>query len=170
MLSAKIETALNDQLNFELYSGYIYLAMSAQFSGESLNGFANWLEVQTMEEYTHAQRFYNFILERGGAVELLAIKKPQKKWNSLLEAFETAYDHECIVSSRINKLLSLARDQKDFATENFLQWFVKEQVEEEASVSEVVDRIRLAKKSPEAVLLLDRELGQRAFTPPAPEK
>ena len=166
MISEKMEDALNEQIKWELYSGYLYLAMSAQFAETNLMGFANWMRVQAQEELMHAMKFYDFLNERGGRVELRAVDAPPKVWESPLAAFQEAYEHEVSVTGRINDLVALAREIKDFATENFLQWFVSEQVEEEASTDEVVQQLKLAGKEGSALFMLDRELGQRIFTPP----
>ena len=167
MLSEKIQEALNDQLNAEIYSSYLYLAMEAYFQDKSLTGFATWMRVQTQEELTHAMKFYDFINERGGRVTLKPIDAPPGDWESPLAAFEAAYKHETIVTGLINKLVDLALAESDHATDTFLQWFVAEQVEEEDSASTVVDRIKLVGEAPGGLFLLDQELGQRTFTPPA---
>jgi len=167
MIGAKIEEAFNEQINWEFYSAYLYLSMSAYFLSISLNGFANWMRVQALEELTHGMKFFNFINERGGRVALLEAKAPPKEWESPLVAFEDAYEHECFVSSRINDLVNLALDEKDHASNNFLQWFVSEQVEEEASVDEVAQKLKLIGGDGGGLFMVDQELGQRVFTPPA---
>lgn len=167
MLSEKMQEALNDQLNAEMYSAYLYLSMEAYFQDKSLTGFANWMRVQTQEELTHAMKFYEFINERGGRVTLKPIDAPPGDWESPLAAFEDAYKHETKVTGLINKLVDLALAESDHATDTFLQWFVSEQVEEEDSVSTVVDRIKLVGEVSGGLFLLDQELGQRSFTPPA---
>ena len=140
----KIVKAINDQVNFELYSSYIYLSMSSYLRSLNLNGFANWMEIQVQEEVAHAMKLYNFLHERGGNVELEAIKKPKVRWNSPLEAFEDAYAHEQIVTGRINNLVDLALEEKDHATNAHLQWFVNEQVEEESNVLGILQQIKWA--------------------------
>ena len=167
MLKKKIEEAFNEQINWELYSSYLYLSMSAYFLSINLNGFASWMRVQALEELTHAMKFFDFINERGGRVELLAVKAPQKEWESPLAAFEDAYEHECLVSGRINDLVNLSLDERDHASNNFLQWFVGEQVEEESSVDAVVQKLKLIKGDGGGLFLIDQELAQRVFTPPA---
>jgi ferritin len=169
MLGKKIEEAFNEQINWELYSGYLYLAMSAYFQSVNLNGFAKWMYSQALEEGTHAMKFFDFVNERSGRVELLATKAPPKEWESPLAAFEDAYEHECFVSSRINDLVNLSLEEKDHASNNFLQWFVSEQVEEEASVDEVVQKLKLIGNDGGGLFMIDQELGQRVFTPPAAE-
>jgi len=167
MLSDKMQEALNDQLNAEIYSSYLYLSMEAYFHSKSLTGFANWMRIQTQEELTHSMKFYEFISERGGRVNLKPIDAPPGDWESPLAVFEAGYQHETLVSGRINKLVDLSLAESDHATNSFLQWFVSEQVEEEDSASTVVERIKLVGEAPGGLFLLDQELGQRTFTPPA---
>lgn len=162
-MNKELEKGLNDQMNFEIYSSYIYLAMASHLKSENLNGFANWMDVQTKEEMTHAMKFYEFMHDRGLNVEFAAVPKPQHKWKSPLELFEHAYKHEQIVTKRIGELVELATKHKDHATINFLQWFVGEQVEEEANVTEIIQQIKLVGN---ALFMLDRELSQRVFVDP----
>ena len=169
MISKKIEKALNEQVNAELYSAYLYLSMEAYFKSLNLNGFANWMRVQTQEEVSHAMKIYGFIDERGGRITLKAIDGPQTKWDSPLDVFNAVYEHEQKVTSLINNLVDLAIEEKDHATNTFLQWFVNEQVEEEASADQVVQQLKMMEKAPGGTFMLDRELGQRVFTPPADE-
>jgi ferritin len=159
-MNKELVASINGQINFEIYSSYLYLAMASYFKSLNLNGFANWMNVQTKEELSHAMKLYNFLHDRGEEVELEAIAKPELKWDSPLVAFETAYAHEQIVSMRINDMVSEAVEANDHATVNFLQWFVAEQVEEEANAMDVVQQIKLVGK---ALFMLDRELGQRVF-------
>ena len=166
MLSEKTQKALNDQMSFEAYSAYIYMSMAAYFDSIDLTGFASWMKVQFREEMFHASKFYDFINGRGGRVLLATIDAPPIEWDSPQAAFENALEHERIVTGRINDMVSAALKEKDHATANFLQWFVAEQVEEEASVDTVVQRLKLADGAPGALFLLDQELGQRVFTPP----
>jgi len=166
MFDKKIEDAFNDQLNFEILSANIYMSMAAQFDSINLKGFANWMKIQYQEEILHMMKFYDFINERGGHVVISAIEAPPTAWNSPLAAFEHALRHEQIVSSRINELMTLAIEKKDHASVNFLQWFVAEQVEEEASADAVIQQLKLAGDAPGALFMLDRELGARVFTPP----
>jgi ferritin len=169
MISNKMEEALNAQVNAELYSAYQYLSMESYFKSLNLNGFANWMRVQTQEEVAHAMKIYDSINERGGRVTLEAIEGPPTKWNSPLAVFEAIYAHEQKVTELINDLMDLAVKQKDHATSSFLQWFVNEQVEEEASADEVVQQLKMMENAPGGMFMLDRELGQRVFTPPAAE-
>ncbi len=167
MMSKKMEKALNDQINAEAYSAYLYLAMAAYFEAENLPGMANWMRIQTQEETAHALKFFDFVNERRGRVVLKAIDQPQKEWKSPLAAFEAAFAHEQLVTGRIDDLVNLAIQAKDHATAAFLQWFVDEQVEEESSVDRIVQMLKMAEKAPGAMFMIDRDLGQRTFTPPA---
>ena len=169
MISEKMEEALNGQVNAELYSAYLYLSMESYFKSLNLNGSANWMRVQTQEEVAHATKIYDFINERGGRVILKAIEGPPTKWDSPLAVFEAVYVHEQKVTGLINDLVDLAIKEKDHATNTFLQWFVNEQVEEESSADEVVQQLKMMENAPGGMFMLDRELGQRIFTPPATE-
>jgi len=166
MIKEKLKDALNRQLNAELYSSYLYLSMSAYFESINLKGCAHWMRVQTQEELVHVQKFYTYLIERGGKVFLSAIDAPPPEWASPLAAFEHAYQHEQKVTGLINDLVNLAIAEKDHATNSFLQWFVTEQVEEEASADGVVQKIKLIGDASGSLFLLDRELAQRVFTPP----
>ena len=180
MLSKKMETALNKQINAELYSGYMYLAMSSHFESANLPGFAAWLKAQAGEELGHAMKFFGYVVERGGTVTLAAIDKPPSPqaayttkpeasskrrgaspWASPLKAFQAVYEHECKVTGLIGKLADLAAAENDHATSVFLQWFITEQVEEEASADAVVQKLKLVKDAPGGLFMIDREMGQR---------
>lgn len=167
MLSKKMEEAFNQQLNAELYSAYLYLSMAAYFYSINMTGFANWMTVQNQEETMHAMKFYNFINERGGRVRLEAIERPPAEWSSPLEVFQETLKHEQKVTALINNLVDLAIAERDHASNAFLQWFITEQVEEEASANEIIQNLQLAGNEPPALFMLDRELGTRVFTPPA---
>ena len=169
MLSERMLKALNKQLNAELYSAYLYLSMAAYFESKNLKGFANWMRVQAQEELTHAMRFFDYINERGGRVYLEAIEKPPIEWKSPLDVFEATYKHEVKVTNMINDLVNMAMEEKDHATYNMLQWFVAEQVEEEASADEIRQQLKLIGDDGRGIMMLDRELKQRVFTPPAQE-
>jgi len=169
MISKKMEEALNGQVNAELYSAYLYLSMESYFKSLNLNGSASWMRVQTQEEVTHAMKIYEFINERGGKVTLKTIEGPPIKWDSPLAVFEAVYVHEQKVTGLINELVDLAIKEKDHATNTFLQWFVNEQVEEESSADEVVQQLKMMEDAPGGMFMLDRELGQRVFTPSAIE-
>ncbi len=161
MLNTKIEIALNNQLNAELYSSYLYLAMAAYFDEKNLSGFAHWMKVQSNEEYSHALKFYNYIFQRNGKVEFEAINSPKNKWKSILEVFENVYKHEQEVTKMIDDLVKLGNDEKDYATNNFLQWFVGEQVEEEATAYKIIENLKQIGESHSGIFLLDKELGSR---------
>lgn len=167
MLSDKMQKAINGQINKELFSSYLYMAMSMFYDQEDLTGAASWMRVQALEELTHAEKLMNYVNERGGLVELEALEKPQVKWETPLDAFRAALEHERFISASINGLVKLAREEDDYMSDNFLQWFVAEQVEEEASVSEVIRMFSIAGKGGGGLLMIDRELGARTFTPPA---
>jgi len=161
MISEKMEKALNEQINEELYSAYLYLAMSAWFESQNLPGFASWMKVQMREENAHAMKFFAFIHERRGRTVLKAIKEPGKEWKSPLAAFEAALQHEQHITGCIDNLMNLAGAEKDHATAGLLQWFVKEQVEEEASADRVVQMLKMAANAPGALLMLDHAMGER---------
>jgi len=169
MLEPSLENALNDQINAELYSAYMYLSMSAWFDDAGLPGMAKWMKAQYQEEMFHVDKFFHFVLERGGKVTLRAIDAPPTSWDSALDAFEKTLDHEQFVTGLINTLASLCMDERDHATLNFLQWFIAEQVEEEATASELVNQLRMVGKSGHGMLMIDRELGVRVFATPAAE-
>jgi ferritin len=167
MLNNDMEKALNAQVNAEMYSAYLYLSMSAFFQSKSLSGFAGWMRVQAQEEMVHAMKLYDFINERAGRVILEQIEAPPTDWDSPLATFEAVYEHEQKVTGHINELVELALEKHDHATNIFLQWFVSEQVEEEDSANDVVEKIKLVGDAKGGLFMLDRELGQRVFTPPA---
>lgn len=169
MLSERMVQELNKQLNAELYSAYLYLAMAAYFHANNLDGFANWMMVQNQEETMHAMKFYHFINERGGRVQLDTIAKPEGEWTSPLDVFEATLRHEEKVTGLINHLVDVAIAERDHATNAFLQWFITEQVEEEAAADNIIQNLKLAGSNPQALLMLDRELGTRVFTPPPAE-
>lgn len=161
MLDNKMNDMLNAQIQAELYSAYLYLAMAAWCDEESWSGCAHWFRKQADEEVKHAMKFYHYIVEKGGRVVLETIEKPPVKWEDLLRVFEAAYEHEVAVTKRIHDLVAVARDMKDFATEQMLQWFVEEQVEEEAQTLEVVQKLKKVQGSSSGMLYLDGKLGKR---------
>lgn len=163
MLDKKILEALNEQLNKELYSAYLYFSMAAYFESLNLKGFANWMKVQSQEEITHATKFFDYINAKGEKVRVMAISQPPTDWDSPLDVFEAAYKHEQNVTKMINNIADMAVKENDHATYNMLQWFVTEQVEEEASVSEIKDKLSLIGKDGRGILMIDRELGERKF-------
>ena len=164
MISKKVQEALNAQINAEMYSAYLYLAMSAWFEAETLPGMAAWMQAQAQEEMIHATKLYNYVHEARGRVTLAAIEGPPTEWDCPLAVFEAAFAHEQKVTSLIGGLVNLATEEKDHATHMMLQWFVAEQVEEEASADAVVQQLKRIGESPQGLGTLDRELGQR----PAP--
>ncbi len=161
MLSLKMQEALNTQINAELYSAYVYLAMTAYFENQNLDGFANWMRVQAGEELTHAMKFYDFINERNGRVVLQPIQGPPSAWESPLAVFESAYENEQKVTAMINTLVNLAISESDHATNSFLKWFVDEQVEEEANAYAVIQDLKRVVDSSHGLFMLDRELAGR---------
>lgn len=167
MLSEKMAGALNDQINAEFYSSYIYLSMSSYFQSISLAGFASWMKMQTQEEIFHAMKLFHFVNERGGRVILKAIDAPQTAWQSPLDVFKHVLAHEQKVTALINNLVNIAQDERDHATNIFLQWFVSEQVEEEANVGSVLEKLKLIGSETSNLFILDQDLGSRVFTPPA---
>lgn len=167
MLSDRMQKAINDQINAELYSSYMYAAMSMYFESVDMSGAAGWMNAQAREELVHAEKFMHYVNERGGRVILKAIEMPPAEWDSVLDAFQAALAHEEKVSSLINGLVTLAREEKDHMTDNFLQWYVAEQVEEEASAAEVVRKLKLIGDSGGGMFMIDRELGQRGPEPEA---
>ncbi len=170
MMTEKMQKAMNQQLNRELYSAYLYLAMSAYFENHNLSGFAHWMRVQAREEEAHAMKFYRHLVERGGRVVLSAIESPPKDWKSPLAVFQQALEHEQKVTKMIHDLLNLARAGKDHAADAFLQWFVKEQVEEEFSTNEIVQKLNWIGESAGGLLLLDHELSKRKVEKGADEE
>ena len=167
MLNKRLETELNKQVNAEFYSAYLYLSMSAYFSDINLNGFSNWMKIQFEEEQAHAMKFYQFILDRSGKITLDKIEAPKTEWNGVINVFEEVLKHEQHVTALINNLIEIAYEEKDHATVAELQWFVTEQVEEEASVSDILDQLKMIEGKGAGLFMLDREMKQRSYTPPA---
>lgn len=167
MSNKVLEKALNEHLNAEFYSAYLYLSMSAYFSDIGLSGFANWMRVQAQEEQFHALKFYDYINERGGKVTLEAIEAPETEWASPLDCIKAVLEHEQKVTALINNLVDLAIQEKDHATNIFLQWFVTEQVEEEDNVNEILNKLKLLNGEGNGMFIMDKELSTRVFTQPA---
>ncbi len=161
MISKAMEKSINEQINAELFSFYLYLAMSTHFQQANFGGFAKWMRAQAQEEMAHAMKFVDYVHDRGGAVTLAAIEQPKGEWPSVLAAFEAAYAHEKSITKRINTLMDQAIAAKDHATANFLQWFVKEQVEEEATLDPIVTRLQAIGEGHGGLYFLDHELGKR---------
>lgn len=167
MISKKMNDAINDQVAAEFYSAHLYLSMSSYLESIDLPGFAQWMRVQYQEETFHAEKLFDHIIERDGRAILVHFDAPPAEWNSVLAIFEEAYKHEQKVTSLIHNLVDIAISEKDHASHNFLQWFVDEQVEEEASVKAIVQQLKLVSESKSGLFMMDRELGARVFTPPA---
>lgn len=166
MLPQRMLEAVNRQINAEIYSAYLYLSMSSRFSALGLPGGANWMRVQAQEEMTHAARFYDHLIDRNGEVRLTAIDEPPSEWPTALAMFEEALEHERKVTAMIDALADLALEIKDHASHNMLQWFIAEQVEEEASADDMIQKLRLAEGAPGGLFQLDNEMGTRVFVPP----
>jgi ferritin len=162
MLKPTLQEALNKQLNAELASSYLYLSMAAWFEEQNYRGMAQWMRVQSHEEWTHAMKFFSYIIDRGGRVVLAQVNAPKADWGGVLEAFQDAYNHECQVTKWIHELAKLAVAESDFASQSFLQWFINEQVEEEATAEQIVEKLKRVGDSNVALLFLDSELGKRA--------
>jgi ferritin len=168
MLSKKILKALNEQITKELYSSYLYLQMAAWFDHNTLPGFANWMKVQAQEETAHAMIFYNYVSERGGLIDLGAIDKPTSGYKTAKDIFAKTCEHESLVTSSINNIMSLAIEEKDYATKARLDWFISEQVEEEANAAELLGKITRIGEEGNAIFMLDKDLATRVFVTPAP--
>jgi ferritin len=167
VLTEKMAKALNKQLNNEIYSAYLYLSMSAHSTFIGLKGFANWFMVQYQEEMVHAMKIYDYINAQGGQVKLMAIAQPPTQFGSPLNMFEKTLQHEKFITKSINDLVDLAIEEKAHATNIFLQWFVTEQVEEEANDNEIIAKLKLVGKEGNGLFMIDKELAARVFTPPA---
>ena len=167
MITQKMADAINKQINRELYSEYLYLSMAAYLENEGLSGFANFMRVQVQEERFHAMKMFDYVLERGGKIVLEQIDQPKVEFESVLEIFELALGHEKFISKSINELMDVAIAENDHASKSFLNWFIDEQVEEEASMDNLVNQLKLIGGQGHGLLMMDRELGQRVFNAPA---
>jgi len=165
MISEPMQDALSEQLNHEFYSAYLYLALSASCSNAEFNGAARWLETQYEEEIQHATKIYRYLIDQGVKVRLAAIAEPAGEYGTLLEIYETSLAHEQSMTARLNDLSDQALTEKDHATYNLLQWFVNEQVEEEATLGEIIAKLRLVKEDGYGLLMIDNELGTRTAAP-----
>ncbi len=163
MIKEKMLNALNEQINAEQYSALLYLSMSAWFSEKGLPGFANWMYIQYQEELTHANKFFKYVVERSGKVELKAIQQMPTEFVDIVDVFEKTKAHEQHVTSLINNLVDISLEERDHATQSFLKWFVDEQVEEEANVQEILDTLKLINGQGNGIFMLDREMRQRVF-------
>ena len=166
MINEKLEKAFNEQINAEFYSEYLYLSMYAYFERMNLQGFKNWMDVQRQEERAHAMGLFQYLQERGGKVVLDRIEQPKTDWRTPLEVFEDVLKHEQLVTSKINALTDVADEVKDRAAVSFLDWYIKEQVEEESNVSNVLKTLKLICDDKQCLYMLDKELGTRTFTAP----
>lgn len=168
MISKRLEEAINAQINAELWSAYLYLSMSAYCQDKGYTGIANWFAIQFKEEQDHAQIFYNYLVSRGGRVLLQPIAAVETEWASPLAAFEATYEHEQKVTSLINNLMQIAVEEKDFASQSRLQWFIDEQVEEEENALDIINKMRMLDGNSYGMYMLDQELGARVYTTPSP--
>ena len=165
MLNKKLEEALNAQINAEFWSAYLYLSMSSDMSDKGMAGVANWFAIQFKEEQDHAMKFFNYVISRGGKVTLKPIEKVDTEWKSPLAAFEQTLQHEEKVTSLINDLYALAEQEKDYATQSMLKWFIDEQVEEEENAKAIIDTLKLIGDNGYGLYQLDKELSTRVYTP-----
>jgi len=171
MLGKAMQDAINEQINKELYSAYLYLSMAAYAESENLSGVAHWMRMQYQEEVMHALKFFDYVNERGGRVVLAAIDQPQVEFESPVDVFNITLEHERKVTGLINNLYALAVKENDYASQMMLQWFITEQVEEEANAGQILDTLKMVGDNSHALLMLDRELAQRAApTPPLAEE
>jgi ferritin len=168
MISKKMAATLNEHLNYEFFSSYVYVSMASHAQHIGLKGFAHWFRIQVQEELIHVQKFYNYILDQGEKVILEAIEKPQNEFESPLALYEITLGHERQVTARINKVASFAKEENDHATSAMLQWFITEQVEEEAAVSDIIQQLKLVGNSGSGLFMIDKELAARVLTVPNP--
>jgi ferritin len=161
MISKTLQDALNQQINFELFSAYLYLSMSAHFEAQNLSGFAHWMHVQYQEETGHAMKFYKYVFDRSGVVTLKAIAQPATKFKTPADVFKQVLEHEQKVTSLINKLFEAAVKEKEYAAQSFLQWFINEQVEEEKNATDIINMLEMIGDSPVSLIMADRQLGAR---------
>lgn len=164
-MNSKVQKAINDQINAELWSAYLYLSMSADFAAKGYPGFSNWMMVQFKEEQDHALKFFNYVIQRGGEVELKPIEKVQQSWDTPLKAMEDTLAHEQKVTALINGIYKIAQEENDYATQSFLQWFIDEQVEEEDSARNLIDALKKVGDKGPGAYMLDKELASRVYVP-----
>ena len=165
MLSENLLKNLNDQVNFEFYSSYTYLAMAAYAESVELSGFANFFRVQAKEELDHAMKFYDYIFQKNGFVELEQIPKPNHKYDSIIDVFQKGYEHEKLVTSKIYGLADIAAEEREHATMSLLNWFIDEQVEEENNFNSLLKRVKRSEGNPAAIYMMDDELAKRVYVP-----
>ena len=170
MISKNITKALNEQIMKEIYSAYLYQSMAAYSAGKNLKGFASWFQIQSLEELYHAEKIYNYIFDQGEEAELLGIDKPPREFKSLKDLFEQTLAHEKKVTASIKSIVDLAKKENDDATYIFLQWFVMEQVEEEATPSEILGRLEVVGDQGSGIFMMDSELGARVYKPPVEKR
>lgn len=163
MLNPRVQNAINEQINAEIWSAYMYLSMSSYLASEGLNGFANWMRVQWQEEISHAMKFFDYLIERGAQPILKPIAAVPEKWNGPLNVMEETLKHEQHVTSLINNIMDVAIEEKDHATKSMLQWFIDEQVEEEANAQELIDSLKLIGDKGHGIFMLDKDLKTRQF-------
>lgn len=169
MIKDRFCEALNKQINAEMFSSYLYLSMAAWFESKSLSGFAHWMRMQSEEEMVHAMKMFDYVNERGARVILKPIEQPESEWDSPLAVVEAVLEHEELVTELINDLVDIAMEVRDHAGTYFLQWYVEEQVEEEATVGSLLDRMKMIADDSAGMFALDMELAKRTFTPPVSE-
>lgn len=162
-MTEKLFNELNKQINEEFYSAYLYLSMVSYFESINLQGFAHWMKAQVQEEIMHAMKFFNYLVERGKTPDLLEIKKPDNKFQSVIDVFEKSLKHEKYITSRIWELVKLAEEEKDYATSDFLKWYVKEQVEEELSFDTILQKLKMISNSNSGLLYIDKEMAKREY-------
>ncbi len=160
-MNPKVEKALNEQIHAEFFSFYLYLSVAAYFTARHLDGFAHWMRIQAQEEFLHAMKLFDYLAERGGTVQLLALDSPKNEWPSPSVAIEEVLKHERFISERINKLVDLANAENDHATTVMMHWYVNEQVEEEATADTLCHQVKMVEDSPHGLLMIDRELAAR---------
>jgi len=165
MINKVLEKHLNQQINEEIYSSYLYLSMSAYFESISLKGFSNWTRIQAQEELTHAMKLYDYLAERDGRVTLELVKKPQTEWDNVIDVMENVYSHEQKITSLLNNLVTLALDEKDHALVSFLKFFVDEQVEEESNVKDLLGQLKLVEGKGTGLFMIDKDVKLRIFQP-----
>lgn len=168
MLKQSVEKALNEQINAEIHSAYLYLSMSAYFQSQGLSGYANWMRIQFQEELAHGTHIFDYVCDRGGRVQLTPIGEVEVDFNGVTEVFEKVLAHEQKVTGLINRLVDISQQESDHATRSFLQWYVDEQVEEEANAERILDNLKLIKGEGQGLLMMDRELQTRVFVDPFP--
>jgi ferritin len=168
MIGKKLNDAMNEQIKNELESYYIYLSMAAWLHSKALDGMGHWMRVQAHEEMLHAMKFFNHLIDRGGKVALKDLKQLKVQWKSPLEVFQDAFEHEKFISKKINDLMSMARQEKEFASEPLLAWFTDEQIEEESNTSKITEQLEMVGADKSGLLMMDRELAARAYPPGSP--